>query len=461
MKNIKKLVSDIHAGKNIKTNLEVYRDLAIGTYHDYASLELVFSSYMLMEECAEVRPELSAKEQTILTELREGLAAIHTQDADLDSLIGKMKQIRETITGKMDLFTTYTDQLICYEYVLNRMELTFVPPKELDAILAKYPEDAFMQQIMLYLFSTQDQAVITENIRTVVGQLPVRTTKTKFFEKLTQALTLYKGGDKSSLDSFVYMLRTSGLVYEANEYQDEYREFGEFTEQLASTDYASLSEEEYNLLVEQLQKMAEQIHEITDFYYSIQKVANSIYAVAVCRKYDEGISTTVTEAQKVLGSILKEEATDEMLVPLEGRIEQYAMESSYLEAILFEIRSAYQTELSELNYIELFDDLVSVANLLSGSLFVNVEQEDTQETVTDAYVQEVTDLLVDEVTKRFAKVSKPVKRGMMGMMLEKLPMIFSNSDQVKEHIQTNLFGCTDKVEKAAVLDILSNVMKED
>lgn len=461
MKNIKKLASDIHKGKNLRVNLELYRDMAVGSYHDYSSIELVFSAYILMEELNEIRPAYAKKEEKILSKIHQGLSMIATDDSDLDAIIQNMSSVRAEITQKMDLFTAYTDRLICFEYVLNRMEGKYLSEKELKEKLDKYKENDFMQRMNLHIFGTQDQAVITENIRTVCGQLPVRLTKAKFFEKLSQALTLYKGSDKSSLESFVYMIRTSGMLYELNEYKSEYPSFAEFIEKLESVDYAELAEDEYDELAVQLEAVAKDIHEITDFYYSMQKVVNSIFAVALCRKYEVSFSAVVEDAKKAVAAIEIGNASEEMLIPFEGKIEAYVEQSSYLEAVLFEIRSSYKEDLEALNYVELFDDLVNIANLLSGSLFVDMEQSANEEKADEAYISEITEKLVKELDERFSEVKKPVKRAMMGMILEKLPMIFNTSNDALEYIRSNLFGCTDKVEKLAVLEILASVLEED
>ena len=291
--------------------------------------------------------------------------------------------------------------------------------------------------------------------------MPVRFTKAKFYERLAETLTLYRDGDKSSLDSFLYMIKTSAMLYEPNDYQHNYPDFMQFIEKMDCCDYNDLSEEEYNQIVLELEEKAKDIHEITDFYYTLQRVVNGIYAVLICRKHDEGYSAIVRDSLEVLQAILDKKASDEMLVPFEGKIERYVEQTSYLESVLFEIRSSYQKELKDLSYVTLFDDLVTVANLLSGSLFIDVETENKDEVVDNSYVTKVTEELTDELDAKFATSTKPVKRAIMGMVLEKLPMIFKNSEEVEKYVRSNLFDCTDKVEKAAVLEILSNLMKEE
>ena len=125
-----------------------------------------------------------------------------------------MNHLRDEITDKMDVLTAYTDRMICYEYVLNRMELKYLSKKELSEKLAAFEEEEYMKMLEGYLFGSKDQKVALDKIRLIMGQIPVHMTKNKLFERIGEALTLYQDGDKSALDGFLYMVRTSAMLYE-------------------------------------------------------------------------------------------------------------------------------------------------------------------------------------------------------------------------------------------------------
>lgn len=95
-----------------------------------------------------------------------------------------------------------------------------------------------------------------------------------------------------------------------------------------------------------------------------------------------------------------------------------------------------------------------MANLLSDSLFVDLEQSAKEERADAAYVQRRTEELLEELLKKLNKVSRPVRRALMGLVLEKLPMMFEKNHEVQEYIQVNLMGCQDKAEKCVVMMIL-------
>ena len=47
---VKRLIHEIHEGRNLEKNLLKYRDMAIPLYVEYASLELTFSAFTLIQE---------------------------------------------------------------------------------------------------------------------------------------------------------------------------------------------------------------------------------------------------------------------------------------------------------------------------------------------------------------------------------------------------------------------------
>lgn len=135
--------------------------------------------------------------------------------------------------------------------------------------------------------------------------------------------------------------------------------------------------------------------------------------------------------------------------------------SSYLEAVLFETVSSCKEELEKQGLTGVYMDLGKVANLLSDSLFVSLEEVTEPEEASDAYIHEQTKELIKKMDQKLTQVSKPVKRAIMGEVLEKLPMVFKSQDEVMETIRTRLFGCRDLAEQAVVVDLLNDWMRQE
>ncbi|MBO5488985.1 MAG: hypothetical protein J5972_03665, partial [Eubacterium sp.] len=322
-------------------------------------------------------------------------------------------------------------------------------------------ENAFMQRMSRYLFGGADQSAMQEKIRLVIGQVPIQMTSGKFYEKIKEALTLYKGSEKKSLDDFVYVLRTSGMLYEPKEKIDYYGTFAEDFQRLEEADYANLSESEYKELTDVLARTSAQIHALTDFYYSMQKVVNHIYTQCVLRPYQKEETKLDAACRSIWKCLSNGEYRPEMMIPLEGKIEKEVENVNQLESVLYEIKASYSKEMDEQGLRQSFDDLVTVSNLMSDSLFIDLNQMNDEELVDEAYVMQTAEKLIQEFSEKMKKTSRPLKRAIMGEVIEKLPMIFKSQQEVLDYIQNNLFGCQNKAEKCVVLSILDDLMREE
>lgn len=459
---MRKLIRDIHEGKNLEKNLPAYRDQVVRVYSDYAALELTFSAYILVEEQQEEQRDLAAGEASALERVKQALGDLGGARASYGEIQESMERLREDIAAKMDFFTAYTDRLICYEYVLNRLELKYIPAKELDRELAGFNEDEYFRELMLYLFGTDDQSVVRDRVHTVIGQIPVHMTKNKLFEKIGEALTLQKGGSRQELETFLYMLRTSAMLYEPSYEKGQYPSFEEPVSRLEQADYTSLTKEQYEELTELLAQGSQAIHELTDFYYSLQKVANCICALCRMLPFAEEEESRLLKAQRAIWCCLaKGEYREEMLTPLEGRIESCVEQSSYLESVLFEIRASYGKEVEEQGLTPFIQAAAVAANLLSDSLFIDLNPAEEGEPVTEEYLRGKQEEFFEELSDMFSRVSRPVKRAIMGKLLEKLPMFPASTEEMQEYIRVNLFGCQDRAEKCIVLMILWDLMQEE
>ena len=428
---MRKLIQEIHNGKNIKENLKHYADIAVKTYVDYGTLEMTFSAYSLLED--EIQVLDADEKEKMLSQVKQAIGCLADESCDFAVLGEKMNHLRDEITDKMDVLTAYTDRMICYEYVLNRMELKYLSKKELSEKLAAFEEEEYMKMLEGYLFGSKDQKVALDKIRLIMGQIPVHMTKNKLFERIGEALTLYQDGDKSALDGFLYMVRTSAMLYEPKQEENQFPEILEALQTFEQTDFESLEGEKYNQLVSLLEKTAKEIHEITDFYYEVQNVVNGVYAMALI------LSSRFFNPTHFL-----------------------TVRKNHLESILYEIRSSYKKELMETGLAGQFHDFVLVANLLSDSLFIDLSVSGEEEEKADlSYVRKCTDELVNELSKKLSQVSKPVKKAIMGLVLEKLPLTFQNSDEVLDYIRVNLMGCQDKAEKCVVLTMLADLIREE
>ena len=174
---MERLLQELHQGKNLDKNLKEYKELALETYEAYSVLELTFSAYGLVEEISEDKKLAEDAGKGQFEKIKQGLLKLSDPAADYAKLGQEMEELRSRITEKMNLFTAYTDRLIVFEYVLNRMEYQYLSEKERKDKLNGIKQEEFLQKLQRYLFSDKDTSVMQEKIRLVAGQLPVRMTR--------------------------------------------------------------------------------------------------------------------------------------------------------------------------------------------------------------------------------------------------------------------------------------------
>ncbi|MCR5691637.1 MAG: hypothetical protein K6G62_05405 [Eubacterium sp.] len=450
---MRQVVRDLIRGKNVAEGLEAYKNLVLEAYGAYGALDLTFSAYTLVEEVEEGKGDKS------LDKLLFALKDLAKEEADTEKILAQMVKLRQKITEKMDFFTAYTDRLICYEYVLNRMELKYLDPAEMDKRLECFDQKNFMQRLKFFLFSDKDQALIQEKIRMVMGQVPVRMTKAKFYDRLREALTLYKGAKKTALDDFLYILRTSAMIYEPAAGGEEYPEFFKDFNKLEEANYKDVSLAKFQELRACLDRASLWIYAITDYYYSMQKLVNGIYAQCLLRRHGLGQDELTKSCAAIWKSLAQGQYQEEFLRPLEGKIESWVEKTTYLESVFPEISQSYEKEIEDLDLVEDFRDLELLTKLLSDSLFIDLERVEDETELKNKDVNKACDLLIEDLDRKFKEVKKPVRRAIMGQVLEKLPMIFQGADQVMEYIETNLMDCQDQAEKMVVVDLIEGMME--
>ncbi len=459
MQDLKKMIRALQQGKYTRDNLERYRREALRVYPERAALELTFSAYTLREEMNEEKSDLAGREREMVDSVMGALKELCDLSFDREKMLCSLKKLRHEITDRMDYFTAYTDRLVCYEYVLNRKELKFMPEEKRQQYLS-LDEEKFMRDILWYIFGSEDQSTMKAKLRVVLSQISPRMTKSTLFEKISEALNLYRGEDRSALDDYLYVLRTSAMIYEPAGAGRDYPDLEKSLERLEGADYENMTESEYMAMDELLNVVSKAIHEITDFYCGLQHVVNEIYALCLLSAYPWEKSALFEKCRNVWCSILADDYVDEMLVELEGEIEKRVDAAMYLESVLYEIRSADQID-RDPDMKDFITDLGHVAELLSDSLFMDLDRESDQTVADDACVDQRTEEFLAELSEKLKNLSRPLRKAVSSQILEKMPIFLRNQDETEEYIRVNLLGCQDKAEKYMVMSMLLNLVRKE
>lgn len=358
--------------------------------------------------------------------------------------VKELSLARDELMERTDILTSYVDKLSVYQYVLNRIELRF--SDEIEPI----EEETFLQKTMQYIFSTRDNMIINELIKEIIGQLPVRMTKAKYFERLENGLSVYKGADSSSLKSMLYTLRTSAMLYHPKREGQYYKEHGALLSKLQETDFASITKEEHGRLEKVLETAGEELMAEIDQCMLYMEAVNHFYGAFLVKPMTQQAVEPIVDsclASVFAGDLGKAEGE---LRRLEGRQERLMEKEPVLEQGLF------GAALEE----EGVKELLMAQALGSDSLFMELDLE-TQDTVVDqAMAVEETQQLIKELKELFSQNPMAVNRAVMANTLSRLPVFFESSQEVMEYIQNSLEQCHDLAEKTMSMKLIYRMMED-
>lgn len=461
------ILNEINDGKNLDGNLSKYSGNLITNYYEYALVRLTmnyFTYYEVVKDKENPQVKIVKKlEKSIHTIMKNAYLSKFDGNIVEDS-VKKLDQYRQEIIGKMQILTTYTDMLQVYEYVLNRLEYRF--SKDIPSI----DTETVIKEITSYIFESKDNVIINDKIKDIIGQLPIRMTKTKYFNLLSDSLAMYKGSDNSSMENYLYIMKTSAMLYKPVGIDEEYSNLISLTKELESTDYKNLNHKSYKSLVNKLQKGAEFIRDLVDIYVELEEIINNLYVLLLASPYvihtDEKTEEVCIGILSKLNSNFLSNNFDEdlnelitMLEQIEGKQEDIGFNITKYESILYDIKERHTSFINSIMLEKIFHSLYTCQKLISSSLFIDINEIANNEVVDSDYITKVTEGLTLELKESFDKKSQLVNRAIMANTMNKMPVFFHNSGEVVEYIMNSLTGCNDEAEKFASINIIRQLME--
>lgn len=472
---MKKIIKEIAAGTKLQENLPKYGNYLANLYNRSAAVELAMDYYTYYE----ILEEQTSKDAGLHAYVDKLNAIIQTVlvpgkvDEEREQAIAKIHQIRDDVYKKVDALATYADIFAIYEYVSNRCEYLF---KDTD-LGNQYSDEEFTRQIMQYIFSDSDNTVINSKISEIVAELPLRMTKNKFFQYLSEGMTVYNQTDKETVDDFVYLLKSSSMLV-LPEQMEEFENLFEIYQYAKNMQYDTITKEQFEALEQKLAYAADYIENQTNLYTMLQGIVNKTYVMLICVPYADNSSADVTAALEIIREVGEEFSkgeyhtlSDEIaegFSKLEGVPEAIHSEIAAVEYPLDDIKLQHLDIVKSIMCEPLYHGLFLSQCLLSDSLFIDLSRVDEiMETQTEedldirAYIKEQSETLETELTELFKANQKIVNRSVMALILSRLPVFFNNITEIQDYVYHSLSGCTNKAEKSAVVEIVKCIMQAD
>ncbi len=464
-KQDKILLSDILQKKDLEASLPKYSNFMMNSEYEYSIIKLALNYYTMKEiiDEEEVDGFIVDNMKVINNILEKNIIDKEFSGDEYEKNITKINSIRNDIITKMKVLTAYTDTLQIYEHVLNRIEYGITKEiKEVDI-------QVLSNEVLQYLFCENDNVVINSKIQLVLGQLPVRMTKSRFYDEIGTALAIYNGSDVEALNDFVSVIRTTAMLEIPTGYDTEYPEIYSFICELKNLDYDNIDKEEFNRLVSKLAIEAERITNIVTNYLQLVEIINDVYIILLAIPY----YTNNTEGASIGEAIIKgvnnafnnnssvSEDMDELLVKLEGCQEALYEDIMVFEGILFDIRMEHEDVIKAIMLEKVFESLYIMEKLLSSSLFIELSENKNENHVVDnSLIMCARDELVADFTTLFKANSKLVNRSIMATVISCLPIFFNNQQEIMDYIYYSLSHCNNDSELMAVSELLKDIMQE-
>lgn len=469
-KTVKQICNEILKGNTTDENMPLLLNFMANEYHTYAGVGLSMHYYAFYESYVDEEGTWSQEAKDMVNKLNQMIVnhIVEHQVEGLEESITAIDGMRKDIMNRMNILTTYTDIFQLYEYVLNRVEYRF------KAGLANINDEEIARDILAYIFESDDNYVVNEKIKEIVGQLPIKMTKQKFFAYLEESLRLYLGSEKSTLDSYVYMLKTSAALDEGEGLSDLYPLLWEKREKFASYDYKGMTEPEYKEAMEMLRLTTLILENETTIYYNLQELMNEVYARLLTTSYaglgenemeeeENAVIAIITSVANHFISGNKEDLPMELLdqfAPLEGIQEALMEDLVYLEEALFELDRNGRDLAESIMCDKILNVLLLSKDLLSNSIFIDFDEVRDTTTVDEDMMHNVIESIEQSYKDKFTTSDKKMVRAIMANSLSKMPVFFQSHTEVMDYVVYSLEHCGDHHEKIAAVEIIRGIMAE-
>lgn len=472
---IRECIKELQKNRNQEQMLPEYVKQYMMLNGEYAKVNLMMEYYMFYETVTEgINPYIeSAKEiADAFHDMVSDFFEKPLSDEERKEMAERLLVLRQDVTDRMQVLTAYVDCFVVYEYVLNRVQYRFEDQEFLPA------DEVFAQELVNFIFSGQDQSAISDNIRFVLGQLPVRMARSRYFELIRDSISVYKGSERSSLEGYLYMFRTSAMLYHDENMGKYFQEFVPVLEELASLEYETIDEKTYQIYAEKIRVNASKLNDVTDLYMQLGKLINHMYII--CASVSEPENTGKAEDTVIRGinALFLEKASavfeqsenvlqteeeklywlGEQFAEVEGKQESLYERLNVAGAALEEIEESQRESIGELGLAQDFQILKKMFLLTSNSTFADLSGQRREEKVSAKMAEDAADTLIEECRQFFRGKSRMLRRAVMANTLEKMPVFFTSAQEVADYVMNALLLCEDAAEKYAAKQLLSEFM---
>jgi hypothetical protein len=450
MSDIRDIENEIRKGKNLEQNIPVYLNSMASLYGEFALHNLAMSLSMQLDKSEFDDTDLDKHNKELYEGLLQEIKTLcDGSPVDNKAAVEKVIAIRETVRHRMEAVTAIVDDLVIYEYILNRLE-----PKFEYVQVEETSNDDLAREILKWIFSDDENALVNERIKTAISCLPVRLTKGKIIDLVNTTFSLYGGSDKKAIDTFDYMLRSASGMYRIDKKYNVYENVNELVDEIKNTDFATIEAQRYFDLKDDYRIASNLVSGLADELTDLQELSNALLAVLLTRQYFTLETEKACEGIfKILKSMIEGDVDyDKLFSGTEERVEKLNERISDEESVLLVIKENYKKQVEDLMLTVPFERLLMTCRLCGESTFAELIEENTA--IDDDYLEEVRSGFAKDLEEVLKKGGRLKNRAVTAQILRELPVMLSSHTEVMEYVRQALNGCTDSGEKQISINLI-------
>ncbi|MGN1154695.1 MAG: hypothetical protein ACI4TK_00810, partial [Agathobacter sp.] len=292
-----------------------------------------------------------------------------------------------------------------------------------------------------YIFDTRENDLIFDKLSLVLGQLPVRMTKSSFYERLRNGLSIYKDSTKSALQAFVENIQQIGAVRDIDTTQ-EFLPLKDYCEHMEQIDFKQMSADQWKVEKKQFEQFVSELEDCANGYVHLQELANLLLVTIQMRDQGAVANEKNQTAFRLMASLRNGEDSETYLVALEGELERLGEKMQRLESALSEE-----------------EELLRNGMLLGNSIFVDFETATDDTPVDEVYLAEMIQSCVQAFASVFENGNRFMNKARMACVLSEIPNTFAGQQEVYDYLHYTLSGASVEEQQASVA-LLRPIMEE-
>ena len=376
-----------------------------------------------------------------------------------EDVIGRISGLREKVVERSEQVQVLCDSLQIYEYLLNRVEYSL---REYDK---PFDDEEEARELLRTIFASQDPTEVNLRIQLMVSQLPVRITKTRFFDLIKASFSIYENSDEDALEGFLYRIVSAAAMQKRPE-EKVFSDYISLIDKLEQLDTENMDKDTVKGWQDCIANSAEDLALDADYLLAIQECINSFYTV-VLMDIDSADTETKALMLPAIGAIseygfaalsgqeepLHEGALGPAFAYMEGRLEPLSERVLKDEAKI----DAYCENDREFAETEEGKNILVVKKLMSTSSFAKLSEQKIV-MVTKDKLNEVTAEALSVLENGMKDRKRAYNRCVMASVLKELPVFFNSHTEVMNYVLQSLHNCSNEGEKRGAVAMLWDLL---